>query len=205
MPSQIIFHAPHNPKPKVNHELAWKIADLHYGGVDGKQPHPDGTPQSVHSGGSMKLIDDERFRVQNNKRATASDRLKKMFERTYGNSYKRWVRGKELDFDALAREELNNYVKDGLLDDWAIVGKAESMNLNKAKAEYPDERNFFTVKLHESGKTIRIMGFLDEPPKTGSAFGLLVDRIMSGGASYKSMFGEVVEDNGKNMPLYFYD
>lgn len=35
-----------------------KYAELHLGGVDGHQPHPDGSPQSVHGGGSESPEDD---------------------------------------------------------------------------------------------------------------------------------------------------
>ena len=36
------------------------VSEFHFGGVDGKQPHPNGTPQSVHGGGGVRKIDVEK-------------------------------------------------------------------------------------------------------------------------------------------------
>jgi len=40
------------------------VNEFHMGGADGKQPHPDGTPQSVHAGGS-KVVENAKDAIYN--------------------------------------------------------------------------------------------------------------------------------------------
>lgn len=155
---------------------------------------------SAPSGSSSGSVSDESVT------SDADTRLHQLWDRNYS-----MARHPDREH-TIMMGNLSDAKKKGTLDDYAIVGKATSMSLAKAKQEYEDAE-FFTVELHNNGdtskpkRTVRVMGSFGNKgvPKVDSTFGLVHDTLMDGGSSYRVRFGKVVPDSGKAMPLYFYD